>query len=49
MLWGKGTKNSTPFNYISQKIKAENYPKYIINLFEEMHEKWVNNKKGEEA
>ena len=47
MLWGKGTKNSTPFNYISQKIKAENYPKYIIHLFEEMHEKWVNNKKDE--
>ena len=53
-LWGKDTKNPTPFNYISEKLKENNsqfiftkYPKYIINQFEEMHEKWVNNKKDE--
>jgi len=46
-FWGKGTKYQTPFNYISEKIKADKYPKYIINLFEEMHEKWVSNKKDE--
>ena len=46
-FWGKGTKYQTPFNCISEKIKLFNFPKYIVNLFEEMHEKWVNNKKDE--
>lgn len=46
-LWGKGTKFQTPFNYISEKIKSDKYPMYIVNFFEDMHEKWVNNRKDD--
>jgi hypothetical protein len=45
--WGNKCDNSTPFEYISKKMKNDDYPNYIIKFFDEMHEKWINNLKSE--
>jgi len=48
--WGGECKISTPFEYISTKMKdrlCKNYPQYIIKIFEDFHEKWNAGSKQE--
>jgi hypothetical protein len=43
--WGGEGKASTPFEYISTKMKdLKMYPDYIINVFVDFHEKWARSK-----